>query len=147
MFPETRMDDNHRNHSIWLWPSPEVFVNFWVQKSDPLQRVISRKNHECEKMQKLESLSDMELVSLQKERWKWPAIHWLFHGYSRSLSNQGRVLINGQQCIVVGSVNMEQWLTCYQSWIKERRWSEVLALKNEISNINFSDCNQLTIMN
>jgi alanine racemase len=28
------------------------------------------------------------------------------HGYSRSLSNQGRVLIKGQQCIVVGSVNM-----------------------------------------
>jgi alanine racemase len=27
------------------------------------------------------------------------------HGYSRSLSNQGRVLIKGQ-CIVVGSVNM-----------------------------------------
>jgi alanine racemase len=25
------------------------------------------------------------------------------HGYSRSLSNQGRVLIKGQQCIVVGS--------------------------------------------
>ena len=28
------------------------------------------------------------------------------HGYSRSLSNQGRVLIHGQRCIVIGSVNM-----------------------------------------
>jgi alanine racemase len=28
------------------------------------------------------------------------------HGYSRALSNQGRVLVNGHRCIVVGSVNM-----------------------------------------
>jgi alanine racemase len=31
---------------------------------------------------------------------------WIFHGYSRSLSNQGRVLIQGHRCSVIGSVNM-----------------------------------------
>lgn len=28
------------------------------------------------------------------------------HGYSRSLSNHGRVLVQGQRCVVIGLVNM-----------------------------------------
>jgi alanine racemase len=54
---------------------------------------------------KLESLSDMEPVSLQKEKWKlllFPLAIMAIAVHYKS----GRVLINGQQCIVVGSVNM-----------------------------------------
>jgi alanine racemase len=44
------------------------------------------------------------------------------HGYSRSLSNQGRVLIKGQQCIVVGSnMNMMTVDVTNLESVKERR--------------------------
>jgi alanine racemase len=43
---------------------------------------------------------------LAEEKWKLPLPIGYSHGYSRALSNQGRVLVNGHRCIVVGSVNM-----------------------------------------
>jgi alanine racemase len=70
MFPATRMDMVRVGIINMACGSPEVFVNFEYKKSkiDPLQRVIAWKsNHECKNV-KIESLSGMELVSLQKER-------------------------------------------------------------------------------
>jgi alanine racemase len=46
-----------------------------------------------------------ELASWQKKNENCHSIGYS-HGYSRALSNQGRVLVNGHRCIVVGSVNM-----------------------------------------
>jgi alanine racemase len=70
MFPATRMDMVRGIIQYGLWPSPEVFVNFEYKKSkiDPLQRVIAWKSKIMSVKVKLESLSGMELVSLQKER-------------------------------------------------------------------------------
>jgi alanine racemase len=77
----------------------------------------------------------MELVSLQKEKMKVASIPIGYsHGYSRSLSNQGRVLIKGQQCIVVGSVNMNM-MTVDVTLESVKKDDEVVLIgsQNEIS--------------
>jgi alanine racemase len=57
------------------------------------------------------------------------------HGYSRSLSNQGRVLIKGQQCIVVGSVNMNMMTVDVTNLESVKKDDEVVLIgsQNEIS--------------
>ncbi|MEZ7504538.1 alanine racemase [Flavobacterium sp. Arc2] len=112
MFPETRMDMVRIGIIQYgLWPSPEVFVNYLSTKKnkiDPLQRVITWKS----KIMSVKKVKIGELIGygtsfLAERNMKVAVIPIGYsHGYSRSLSNQGRVLINGQRCIVVGSVNM-----------------------------------------
>jgi alanine racemase len=69
------------------------------------------------------------------------------HGYSRSLSNQGRVLIKGQQCIVVGSVNMNMMTVDVTNLESVKKDDEVVLIGSKRDfNINrfFSDySNQL----
>ncbi|MEZ7497795.1 alanine racemase [Flavobacterium sp. Arc3] len=112
MFPETRMDMVRIGIIQYgLWPSPEVFVNYLSTKKnkiDPLQRVITWKS----KIMSVKKVKIGEFIGygtsfLAERNMKVAVIPIGYsHGYSRSLSNQGRVLINGQRCIVVGSVNM-----------------------------------------
>jgi alanine racemase len=112
MFPETRMDMVRIGILQYgLWPSPEVFVNYLSTKKskiDPLQRVITWKS----KIMSVKKVKIGEFIGygtsfLAERKMKVAVIPIGYsHGYSRSLSNQGRVLIHGQQCIVVGSVNM-----------------------------------------
>jgi alanine racemase len=121
----------------------------YKSKIDPLQRVIAWKSKIMSvKNVKLESLSDMELVSLQKEKMKVASIPIGYsHGYSRSLSNQGRVLIKGQQCIVVGSVNMNMMTVDVTNLESVKKDDEVVLIgsQNDFNiNASFSDySNQL----
>jgi alanine racemase len=65
--------------------------------------------------------------------------HWP-HGCS--LSNQGRVLIKGQQCIVVGSVNMNMMTVDVTNLESVKKDDEVVLIgsQNEISiSTSFSD--------
>jgi alanine racemase len=112
MFPETRMDMVRIGIMQYgLWPSPEVFVNYLNTKKnkiDPLHRVINWKS----KIMSVKKVAIGEFIGygtsfLAERKMKIATIPVGYsHGYSRSLSNQGRVLINGHRCIVVGSVNM-----------------------------------------
>ncbi|MBE0391853.1 alanine racemase [Flavobacterium sp. 7E] len=112
MFPETRMDMVRIGIMQYgLWSSPEVFVNFLntkKNKTDPLKRVITWKSS----VMSVKKVSIGDFIGygtsfLAERNMKIAVIPIGYsHGYSRSLSNQGRVLINGQRCIVVGSVNM-----------------------------------------
>jgi alanine racemase len=80
----------------------------YKSKIDPLQRVIAWKS----KIMSVKNVKIGEFIGygtsfLAERKMKVASIPIGYsHGYSRSLSNQGRVLIKGQQCIVVGSVNM-----------------------------------------
>jgi alanine racemase len=70
------------------------------------------------------------------------------HGYSRSLSNQGRVLINGHRCIVVGSVNMNMMTVDVTHLESVKKDNEVVLIGSQndisISVASFSDySNQL----
>jgi alanine racemase len=115
-------------------------------KIDPLQRVIAWKSKIMSVKKKIESLSGMELVSLQKEKWpQFPLA--ILMAIAVSLSNQGRVLIKGQQCIVVGSVNMNMMTVDVTNLESVKKDDEVVLIgsQNEISiSIAFSDySNQL----
>lgn len=112
MFPQTRMDMVRIGIMQYgLWSSPEVFVTYLNSKKskiDPLQRVISWKST----IMSIKKVNMGDFIGygssfMAKRKMKIAVIPIGYcHGYSRSLSNQGRVLIHGQRCIVVGSVNM-----------------------------------------
>ena len=112
MFPETRMDLIRVGIIQYgLWPSPEVFVTYLhsqKNKIDPLQRVISWKS----KIMSIKTVQAGDFIGygtsfMAKRIMRIATVPIGYsHGYSRSLSNQGRVLIHGQRCVVIGSVNM-----------------------------------------
>ena len=112
MYPETRMDLVRIGIMQYgLWSSPEVFVNFLnsiKSKIDPLQRIIAWKS----KIMSTKKVNSGEFIGygtsfLAERKMKIAVVPIGYaHGYSRSLSNQGRVLIQGHRCTVIGSVNM-----------------------------------------
>jgi alanine racemase len=154
MFPATRMDMVRVGIIQYgLWPSPEVFVNFLSTKKskiDPLQRVIAWKS----KIMSVKNVKIGEFIGygpsfLAERKMKVAAIPIGYsHGYSRSLSNQGRVLIKGQQCIVVGSVNMNMMTVDVTNLESVKKDDEVVLIGSQndisISIASFSDySNQL----
>ena len=154
MFPATRMDMVRVGIIQYgLWPSPEVFVNFLSTKKskiDPLQRVIAWKS----KIMSVKNVKIGEFIGygtsfLAERKMKVASIPIGYsHGYSRSLSNQGRVLIKGQQCIVVGSVNMNMMTVDVTNLESVKKDDEVVLIGSQndisISIASFSDySNQL----
>lgn len=116
MFPETRMDMVRIGIMQYgLWPSPEVFASYISSKKkkiDPLKRVISWKSQ----VMSIKKIDACEFIGygtsfMAKEKMKIATIPIGYaHGYSRSLSNKGRVIINQHRCMVVGTVNMNMML-------------------------------------
>lgn len=112
MFPETRMDLVRIGIMQYgLWPSPEVLIHFLNSKKkqiDPLKRVISWES-EVMSTKKVNSGDFIgygtSYMAAKKMTIAIIPIGYS-HGYSRSLSNHGRVLINGKICTVIGTVNM-----------------------------------------
>jgi alanine racemase len=112
MFPETQMDLVRIGILQYgLWPSPEVLVTYLNSKKakiDPLQRVISWKSE----VMNVKRVKSGEFIGygtsyMAKANMKIATIPLGYsHGYSRSLSNQGRVLIHGKRCNVIGTINM-----------------------------------------
>jgi len=112
MFPETQMDLVRIGILQYgLWPSPEVLVTYLnsnKKKIDPLQRVISWKSE----IMNVKRVKSGEFIGygtsyMAKHNMKIATIPIGYsHGYSRSLSNQGRVLVNGQRCGIIGTINM-----------------------------------------
>ncbi|NHN24751.1 alanine racemase [Flavobacterium jejuense] len=143
MFPETRMDLVRIGILQYgLWPSPEVFVTFLnakKTKNDPLQRVISWKSE----IMSVKRVKSGEFIGygtsfMAKEHMKIATIPLGYsHGYSRSLSNQGRVLINGQRCMVIGTVNMNM-LTIDVSEIEHVKKGDEVTLIGTQKNLSIT---------
>src|SRR5690606_17964779 len=94
-----------------FWPSKQVQVAYLANqkdKTDPLQRVISWKS----KVMSIKTVAEGEYVGygnsfLTETTTKIATVPVGYaHGFSRSLSNQGKVLINGTRVDIVGIVNM-----------------------------------------
>lgn len=94
-----------------FWPNRETFIDYLAgreDKTDPLQRVISWKS----KIMATKEIKTGEFIGygttfLAHKDMRVATIPVGYsHGYSRSLSNLGRVLIHGTRVIVVGVVNM-----------------------------------------
>ncbi|WP_366183567.1 alanine racemase [Flavobacterium ovatum] len=154
MFPQTRMDLVRIGIMQYgLWPSPEVFVNYLNTKKskiDPLNRVITWKS----KIMNIKTVNAGEFIGygnsfLAEKKMTIAVIPIGYsHGYSRSLSNQGRVLINGHRCVVVGSVNMNMMTVDITDIGNVKKEDEVILIGKQdevsVSIASFSDLsNQL----
>lgn len=154
MFPETRMDMVRIGIMQYgLWPSPEVFASYISskkKKTDPLKRVISWKS----RVMSIKKIDAFEFIGygtsfMAKEKMKIATIPIGYaHGYSRSLSNKGRVIINQQRCMVVGTVNMNMMLVDVSDIPSIQIGDEVILIgsqeKIDVSVASFSEnSNQL----
>ena len=153
MFPETQMDLVRIGILQYgLWPSPEVLVTYLNSKKkkiDPLQRVISWKSQ----IMNVKRVKSGEFIGygtsyMAKENMKIATIPIGYsHGYSRSLSNQGRVLVDGNQCTVIGTINMNM-LSIDVSEIEHiKKGDEVVLIGNQgdlsITVSSFGELNNL----
>jgi alanine racemase len=93
------------------WPSKETFIHYISRrkiKNDPIKRIITWKSQVMVvkevKQGNFVSYGTTYLATEDKRIAVIPAGY--SHGFARSLSNSGRVLINGQRVAVIGMVNM-----------------------------------------
>lgn len=94
-----------------FWPSRETFIEYSSRlkdKTDPLHRLISWKTQ----IMDIKSVETGEYIGygtsyLANDPMKIAIVPVGYaHGFARSLSNKGRVLIHGKRVAVVGTVNM-----------------------------------------
>ena len=111
-YPKTRMNMVRIGIMQYgFWPSDETFINYLGDKEeqiDPLKRVLTWKST----VMSTKEVNTGEFIGygttyLAHKKLKIATIPVGYaHGFSRSLSNQGRVLIHGKRVGVVGMVSM-----------------------------------------
>ena len=153
MYPETCMDMVRIGIMQYgLWPSPEVFVNYLnvsKKRIDPLRRVISWKS----KVMSIRKVTQGQFIGygnsyMASENMKIAVVPIGYaHGYSRTLSNQGRVLINGYRCQVIGTINMNMMLVDVSEILIIHIGDEVVLIGRQdnldLSVASFSDFSNL----
>ena len=117
IYPKARMDMVRIGIMLYgFWSSTEVFIQYInnkANKTDPLERILSWKSH----IMAIKEVKCGEFISygisyLAQTNVKTALIPIGYaSGYSRSLSNKGRVLIRGHRCSVIGVVNMTMIIT------------------------------------
>ena len=111
-YPETRLDMVRVGILQYgFFPTQETLIQYIKEKedkTDPLDRVLKWKS----RVMSIKYVTTGEFVGygttyLVKNDTRIAVVPVGYaHGYSRSLSNQGRVLIHGKQLSVIGTVNM-----------------------------------------
>ncbi len=154
MYPETQMDMVRIGIMQYgFWSSAEVLVNYYNttrRKVDPLKRMISWKT----KVMSVKTVKRGEFVGygtsfMADENMKIACVPVGYaHGYGRSLSNVGRVLIKGERCMVIGTVNMNMMVVDVSLLPDVKRGDEVVLIgyqgDKQLSVSSFSDySNQL----
>ena len=153
MYPETQMDMVRIGIMQYgFWPSPEVLVNFYNTKrknENPLKRVISWKSS----VMSVKKVKRGEFVGygtsfMADANMKIACVPVGYaHGYGRSLSNVGRVLINGERCVVIGSINMNMMVVDVTLLEHIKRGDEVVLIGDQadkqLSVSSFSDYSNL----
>ena len=149
MYPETQMDMVRIGIMQYgFWPSAEVLVNYYNNKkknTDPLKRIISWKSE----VMSVKKVKRGEFVGygtsfMADENMKIATVPVGYaHGYSRNLSNVGRVLINGERCVVIGTINMNMMVVEATFLENIKSGDEVVLIGNqedkELTVASFSD--------
>ncbi|MFO8054054.1 MAG: alanine racemase [Bacteroidales bacterium] len=153
-YPETIMDMVRIGIMQYgFWPSIETFINYVgrkEQKQDPLKRAISWKS----KVMSTKEVKTGEFVGygtsyIARNNMKIATIPIGYsHGYSRSLSYQGRVLIHGHRVDIIGIVNMNLLIAKISDVPETKKGDEVVMIgkqgNSEITVASFGDLsNQL----
>jgi alanine racemase len=148
-YPKSRMDLVRIGIMQYgFWSSRETFigyVNGQKEKLDPLKRVICWKS----KVMSTKSVKTGEFIGygtsyLAQRDMKIATIPVGYaHGFSRSLSNQGRVLINGYRVSVIGIVNMNLITVDITNIPETKKGDEAVLIGNQgdlsISVASFSE--------
>jgi len=151
VYPKTRMDMVRVGILQYgFWPSPETFIHFVhkrMEKSEVLKRVLNWKSQ----IMSLKEVKEGEFVSYgthymaQEEKTIAIIPVGYAHGYSRSLSNQGRVLIHGHRVPVIGIVNMNMLIVDVTQVTDVRKGDEVVLIGDQdgvtITLASFADFN------
>lgn len=153
-YPETKMDMVRVGILQYgFWPSPETFIHYIKDredKTDPLKRILTWKS----KVMSTKDVYTGEFIGygtdyMARENMKIAMVPVGYaHGYSRSLSHQGRVLINGRRVDIVGIVNMNLLIVKISDIPETQKGDEVILIGKqqyeEISVASFSEfSNQL----
>lgn len=111
-YPETHLDMVRVGIMQYgFWPSPEIYQRYMdksTDRTDPLRRLINWKSHvmSLKQVQAGEFIGYGQSFQTVKETLIASIPVGYAWGYSRTLSNQGEVLIRGHRAPVVGIVNM-----------------------------------------
>lgn len=153
-FPKTRMDMVRIGIMQYgFWPSYETLTNFFVKRGlreNPLKRVITWKS----RVMGVKTVEEGNFIGygttfMARSNMKVAVIPIGYsNGFSRSLSNQGRMLINGARVGVVGLVNMNMLLVDISDIPETKVGDEVVLIGEqdgkEVSVASFSELsNQL----
>jgi alanine racemase len=151
-YPETIMDMVRIGIAQYgYWPSRETYMHHYLKKPgepDPLKRVLSWKS-------RIMSVKDVPagefigygtsyLAGVPTRIATVPVGY--SHGFSRNLSNLGRVIVNGHRTAVVGVINMNMMMIDISEtpWVK--RGDEVVIIGDQegqtISLSSFSELSQ-----
>ena len=136
-----------------FWPSTETFIHYITKrknKQTPIERILSWKST----IMSIKTIGKGEFVSygttfLSEKEMSIATIPVGYsHGYARSLSNMGRVLINGARISVIGIVNMNMILVDVTDLPNVKKGDEVILIGKqndlEITVASFSELsNQL----
>ncbi len=148
-YPKTRMDMVRIGIMQYgFWPSMETFIHYInskTNKTDPLHRIMSWQS----KIMSVKAVETGEFVgygiTYQAQVDMQTALIPVGYssGFSRSLSNKGRVLIHGQRCRVIGLVNMNMIMVDVTHLDKVKVGDEVVLIGQqglqEIKFTAFSD--------
>jgi alanine racemase len=119
MYPETRMDMVRIGLAQYgYWPSKETKIHKLLSDNaryskDPLKQILSWKS----KVMDIKTVPPGEFIGYGHEYLADHITHiaiipvGYFHGYRRSLSNVGHVLIHGKEAPIIGMVNMSMMIT------------------------------------
>jgi alanine racemase len=150
-YPETRMDMVRVGILLYgYWPTRETFIQYIHRKKDK-SNPISRAIRWSSEIISIKLVPEGEFVgygmSFQAQQPTIIAIIPVgyYNGYSRSLSNNSHILINGQKADVIGSVNMNMIL-CDISHIPNVKIGDKVILigqqgENEITFSSFAEMN------
>jgi alanine racemase len=133
-YPESRMDMVRIGIAQYgLWPSRETMMKQIMRdrkSADPLQRVITWKS----RVMSIKRVRTNEFIGygnayLTDAPIKVASVPVGYaHGFSRNLSNLGRVLVNGKRTSVVGIVNMNMMLIDVTSCRDVKKGDEVVII-------------------
>jgi alanine racemase len=152
VYPSTRMDLVRVGIMLYgFWPSTETFIHYInnkTNKMDPLERILGWES----RIMSIKEIKTGEYVGygisyLAQTDMKTALIPIGYSsGYSRSLSNKGRVLIHGQRCSVIGIVNMNMIMVDITD-IKEAREGDEVVIIGKQGNLEikvsaFSDISE-----
>lgn len=151
-YPEATMDMVRIGIAQYgFWPSRETWMHHYLKKPgdpDPLQRVITWKS----KVMSIKEVAAGEfigygtsyLASIPTRIATVPVGY--SHGFARSLSNLGRVLVAGERVAVVGLINMNMMMIDVTEVPSVKRGDEVVLIGaqdgKEVSVSSFSELSQ-----